>query len=370
MEIKKFNRKYLSNKNVVYVPIISSIDRDNDLYQLDADGNVARFVTFFADNSSFDHLTIFLPINNDGHMSILNKFVDRVGKDKVDLKFVEWFGKHAGEQRQNPHIVQKMYEEVVDALSINDTLIVESQKLADKMLKQDFTYGNIIYWCPVHKIDDKRTRDFLEGYDFLNNLLFDACDCTIVCSPTQKSQVESISGESHVLYYPKMIDLDIGLFAGEEWDINEQINVEKVTKNILYENAYYLPYRLTDMGYKIDKVVDMINHDKRGDIDVYFTDPNNSHQFDADIYHFNDNVRLHKISSSRAMHLGMLRTNVTVPYFEDLDFINHATLWEMLNSRSLCRIVITEEQWKLNPYNLKSNPRVFYLNKCNTITKE
>lgn len=370
MEIKQFNRKFISNKSIVYVPIISSIDRDTGNYQLDADGNVARFVTFFIDNSNFSHLTMFLPSNNDGHMSILKNFINRVGEEKVELKFVDDFGIHAGEQRKSPSIVRKMYHNLVEELSIGDVLVVESQGLAEYMLKYDFTYNTIIYWCPVHKIDDNKTRDFLEGYDGMNIDLFTRCDCTIVCSPTQNTQVTSISGEDHVLYYPKMIDLDTGLFNGEEWDINEQINVENVTKNIIYQNAYYIPYRLTDMGYKIDKVVDMINSDKRGDIDVYFTDPNNSHQFDVDIWHFNDNVKLHKISSSRAMHLAMLQEQVTVPYFEDLDFINHATLWEMLNHKSKCNIVITEEQWNLNPYGLKSNERVFYLNQCNNLTRE
>ena len=53
--------------------------------------------------------------------------------------------------------------------------------------------------------------------------------------------------------------------------------------------------------------------------------------------------------------------NVIVPYFEDLDFINHALLWEMMSDKSQCQFGITKEQWDENPYDVKSCDRCFYI---------
>ena len=56
---------------------------------------------------------------------------------------------------------------------------------------------------------------------------------------------------------------------------------------------------------------------------------------------------------------------VVVPYFEDLDFINHATLWEMMSSKARCQFAITKEQYDMNSYNMKSCDRCFYINTNN-----
>lgn len=375
MNIADFNRKYISNRDILYVPIISSINRSTNKYQLDCDGNVARFVTFFGKNMTFRHLTIWLPSNNDGKFSILEGFIKRVGKEKVTLKFVDDFGKHAGEQRNTSQIIYKMYDHLKEEMSVRDVLFLESQGLIEHILRYDYTYDKLVYWCPVHKISNEKTRDFLEGYS--NDLLFMKCDATIVCSPTQKEQVSSIVGEDKVLYYPEMIDLDMGIFDGK-YNAQNSVETFKLERDLrVYATPYngyiyYLPYRISDMGYKIDRVVDFINNDDSKEVHVMYTDPNNSHLLDANIYRFNPTVHLHHISSDRWIHLTMLKQpNVIVPYFEDLDFINHAMLWEMLNNhRSLCKVVVTEEQWRLNPYGLKSNPRFFYIDKDNNIKRD
>ena len=131
-------------------------------------------------------------------------------------------------------------------------------------------------------------------------------------------------------------------------------------------SIYYIPYRLTDEGYKVDDVISYINYDYADVVIVYYTDPNNSGVMEDLKKKFNSNVVFIKLPTDRNTHFTMLSSEyVVVPYFEDLDFINHATLWEMMSSKARCQFAITKEQYDMNSYNMKSCDRCFYINTNN-----
>ena len=93
---KKFVDKHMQDKNILYVPIISSINRETNKYNLDSDGNVVRFITFFEHHKNFNTLTILLPKNNESH-DIVDRWVK--DNDNIEIIWPDNFGKHAGEQR-------------------------------------------------------------------------------------------------------------------------------------------------------------------------------------------------------------------------------------------------------------------------------
>lgn len=362
----------IKDKDILYVPIISSINRDTNLYRLDVDGNVVRFVTFFSHHNDFRSLTILLPEANDGHYEIINNFVKN--NPNVNIVWKDCFGKHAGEQRRDNDVIDMLNIYITFNAYRFDKIFFESQGLGMKLI-DNYKPEKLVYWCPVCKIDDQHTRDFLEGYDDKNLKLFKYCGTTIFCAPMQVEKYKYSC--KHIYYYSIMIDLSLGYFYGDNnFNSLDNFMSSSVINYINSENktCYYLPYRLTDMGYKVDDVIDFINKSTEMDrkVDVFYTDPNNSHYFDdkKNINKFKENIFLTKISSSRFMHLSMLSNDlVIVPYFEDLDFINHAILWEMMYFKSKCKFVVSKEQYEANPYNIRSCDRCYYTDIDRVIAK-
>ena len=114
---KKFVDDHMQDKNILYIPIISSINRGTNKYNLDSDGNVVRFITFFEHHKNFKSLTILLPKNNESH-DIVDKWI----KDNDNIKII-WsdnFGKHAGEQRSDSDVVSKMEMELFELINNPD----------------------------------------------------------------------------------------------------------------------------------------------------------------------------------------------------------------------------------------------------------
>lgn len=357
---KEFVYKHMQGKNILYVPIVSSINRQTNKYNLDSDGNVVRFITFFEHHNEYHHLTVILPTNNESH-----HIVDSWANDNdIDIVWSENFGKHAGEQRSDPEVVHFMELELRTLIEEQsskdqfDIIIFESQYLGESIVSEYwFEELEKVFWCPVCKIDNEHTRNFLEGYDELNKKLFRESDWSIVESPTQLKKFSLLNTKIYPYY--KMVDRSLPYF-GYVTELGWKDTMNIVSN--MDASVYYLPYRLTDEGYKINDVISYINIDYAKNILVYYTDPNNSGYMDIIKNKFNCNVHCIKISGDRNSHFSMLScSNVIVPYFEDLDFINHALLWEMMSNKSRCQFAITKEQWDENPYDVKSCDRCFYI---------
>lgn len=365
---KKFVDEHMQDKNILYIPIISSINRETNKYNLDSDGNVVRFITFFEHHKNFNTLTILLPKNNESH-ELIDKWVS--DNENITIIWSNNFGKHAGEQRSNSDVVSKMEMELFDLINNPDNdndfnvVIFESQFLGNLLVDPYWFSGfEKVFWCPVCKIDNEHTRNFLEGYDVLNQKLFQLSDWSIVESPTQLKKF-SLPNCSIYPYY-MMMDRNLKYFDYmTDFGLKDTIKTIKNIDTGIY-SIYYIPYRLTDEGYKVDDVISYINYDYADVVVVYYTDPNNSGIMENLKKKFNSNVVFIKLPTDRNTHFTMLSLDdVVVPYFEDLDFINHATLWEMMSPKSRCKFAITKEQYDMDSYNMKSCDRCFYINTNN-----
>lgn len=345
MKSYNFFREYIKNRNVLYIPIISCINRDTNEYNLAADGNVNRFITTFSICNTYKKLTIILPSKHiRGSEEIINKFKN----SKIDIIYSNNFGIHAGEQRNKDEVVLGMF---FDIQSIDyDICIFESQKLGLKLINtnKDKEY---IFWNPVSKVNNK-TRIFLEGYDTINAELYDKSNYMIIASPDQREYYSSINiNFDKLIYLDKLIDRDLEYFSYEvDYPLIETF------KNI-NKKIFYLPFRLTDEGYKFDKVIEYLNNIKE-DFIVLYTDPNNSHIIDKDKENedlFNN--KFIKVSSNRNTYYTILDyIPCTILYFEDLEFINHAAIHEFMNDKSKCEVILYNQN--KNPYNVNSCKRI------------
>ena len=331
----------IRGKNILYIPIISCINRDTGEYNLSADGNVNRFITTFQKCPFYSKLKVVLPSKHiEGSESIINKFTRYNTFNSVI--YSPNFGIHAGEQRNKDEVVDALFEEIKD-LDF-DICIFESQKLGLKMMdyRKDKEF---IFWNPVSKTKTK-TRIFLEGYDEINSKIIDRVNYMIIASPDQAEFYNYV--DNKLVYLDILIDRNLYFFEYKK--DKEILNKFKNEKR----KIFYLPFRLSDEGYKFDKVLEYLEKEK-DDFIVLYSDPNNSHIVDKGVNSIFD--KFIKVSSNRDTYYTILDyIKCTILYFEDLEFINHAAIHEFMNSKSICDVILYNQT--KNPYNVKSCNRI------------
>lgn len=332
---------------VLCVPIVSSINRETNQYKLDCDGNINRIVTAFSHANSFDKLTILLPSNYES-MNILNVFKEN-NEGKVILKHTGYFGKHAGEQRSLPECYENTLKLIEKKYSEYDWIFVESQYLANALCKAGYKNKLIFYnnVCGIKLDGVVKTRSFMKGYDKLNKKLVDNCAYTICVSPETTEYWKSFSisegntGEN-ILNLPYLIDRELPYF-----DYNPDSELQSYIQQLAKDGCIiYLPYRLTDEGYQMNKVVYYVNrYCNLNNVCILYSDPNNSGFMETLKTKFSDKVKYVKVSTDRNIYYTLIDSSlVTIPYFEDIAFINHATIHEMFSEKANCNIVLDKTQ--------------------------
>ena len=323
--------KAADGKRVLYIPIVSCIDRQTDEYNLDCDGNVNRTIATIDRLSGYKEIDIVLPFSK--HETIVKNWAEP--KDKVNIIFMAGVhGRHAKDQRVN-------YKLMYSNIGQYDLYIIESQTLAKRLIEDG---KDVVFYCPVSKAKGK-TRVFLEGYDEINEWLFNNAKYTVVCSP---DQYDDYSGnfKSKMLYLPVLCDY---VDYSTEGDISR---VDELSKN---RTVVYLPYRLTDEGYRINDVINYVNKlSETTSIIVAFSNPNN-----CDLkLNFKDDIEVVNVGTSRSMYCAMLKSpKVMIPYFEDIEFVNHAAIWEILDDSNGCTFVYSPSV-DITKYGFKQNNRI------------
>lgn len=339
----------ISGKRILCVPIVSSINRITGEYKLDCDGNINRIVTAFSHADSFENLTIFLPIDYESK-DILNYFV-RKFNNKVDLVYTPFFGKHAGEQRSKPECFEKTLKLIENEYIVNyDYVFVESQYLGNALISDGYR-SKLIFWNNVCEIEVDgyiKSRSFMQGYNNLNRNLVRNCAYTICVSPETTEywktfMLDEGNSETRVLNCPYLIDRDLPYFNYHvDTELKEYVNS---IKSGGYE-IIYLPYRMTDEGYQMDKVIEFINnYCTTHKVALFYSDPNDSGYIGKVKPQINENIKYVKVSTDRCIYYTLLDcANVIIPYFEDIAFVNHASIHEMFNHQTNCTIVLDESQ--------------------------
>lgn len=344
MKSYDFLKELFRGKAIVYVPIISCIDRDTNEYNLAADGNVNRFITTFSLCDTFKSLTIALPKKHiEGSEKLIQEFISDCNDARI--VWIEDFGKHAKDQRMNYDIVDSIYQGIKDLDC--DLYLFESQLLGLELNR--YAGKQLVWWNPVSATDTK-TRIFLKGYGTLNEIVMDISDYTIVASPDQLEYYGySYKYSDKLIYIDKLMDRTLRYF---EYELdNDVLKYSSYDKKV-----FFLPYRLTDEGYQFDKVIEYMSKEK--DWIALYTDPNESHAID----YLDESIRdkFVKVSSKRNTYYTILDyVDAVIPYFEDLEFINHAAIHEFKHTK--CKVVL----WKQhkNPYDIDNCSNIEVIDK-------
>lgn len=326
-----FNRK-----SIVYFPIVSMQNRETRNYKLDQDGNVNRFITFFSKCNTMKQLYITLPSNKE-----TCKYYTDFTKSKNNIATIynSNFGQHALDQRVNKDIIINQYNASKEIIDNSDIIIVESQGLANLILSNN-SNKTIIYWCPV-SVTNKKSRSFIEQYREIDKELFNKVNYIIVVSPEQYDYLIELGINSEkILYYYELMDRSLQVF-------NHYNHIDTISN----KKIIYLPFRLTDEGYKSEQILDILEQlciKYPNKFVIVYSDPNNS-KFErvtknSDLYF--------KISSDRDTYYSYLDSkNVLIPYFEDINYVNHASIHEFNNEQSKCTVLLNNTEY--HAYNIK-----------------
>lgn len=389
------NKEYFSSlndkikgKNVLVIPIVSSIDRKTGNYNLEADGNINRIITTFSYCDSYNTLKFILPkkrriVSN----SIIDRFSNSINNNGVlrfTIHYSDNFGIHAGEQRVNKNVYNALYDEIKYDLDEYDYIFIESQGLAKKLINKGYANKMIFWNYTCEFVDDgvyytgiEKSRSFLKGFDTINKYIMEHVNMTILSSPEQVYYYTCYFGQDFVkkytMYIPVFIDRDLPIFS--EYVKNETL--ENVLKSYCEGNDatyyIYLPYRLTDEGYDIDRVIKFISYvnkirkkcKNKSSLYILYGDPNNSGYMEKIKPYIDDDVKLKQVPIDRDTYYTLLDSelNVMIPYFEDIEYINHASIQEFVSDKAKCQIILTPHESidKSSiglPYNLGDCPRV------------
>ena len=328
--------KLLKNKSILYIPIYSCFNYQTGLLNFKADGNINRFLSTFINCNTYKDITILEPIegiDKDWFNNVCYKYLNNCNLVVCDL-----IQKSAKVER-SLEFADNLFNELIN-LHKFDYIIVEAQHLFLKFYNNGYK-DKLIYWCPVCATDDK-TRDFLEPYKELDKYIFSISNINIVASHDQVKYYKKYKFNGQLIQIDKLIDRNLPIFDYED---NDKI-LNLLNKTYKDVNKIYLPFRLTDMGYKTQEIIDYLYNDYKSNktFIVFYSNPNN-----CDIYKFanGDSYKklwldryFIKVSKDRDTYYTIIdKCNVIIPYFEDTDFIAHASINEFKYGN--CKVIKT-----------------------------
>lgn len=326
----------LKNKRILYIPIVSMRSYSNDLYDLTCDGNVNRFISFFLkDDLEYEHVDIVLPSGvTKQSLELLSEFEKcRPGKitchyfDKYPIGGASVIRSYKGSKQLfdliDESIIEKDYDVVIYEPNHLGVLI--------EGIKNIIVPFESVYWCPV-SVTTESCPSFLLEYESIDKTLAKAADYLMVASINQFRFFKKVTKN---VIREVLINPGLKLF---DFKVNESI-LDLMDSYI--QDGYklvYFPFRLTDKGYMLDWVLEMIKKlsQEGSKICFVYSDPNNSDLLSME--ENTENLVFLKIPTSRDVYYTMLsQVDCLVPYLENIDDIMHASLEELryFNTRVL-----------------------------------
>jgi hypothetical protein len=320
----------ISNKKVLYIPILSMRDYTTGYYDLMADGNVNRFISKLSKVENAD-IIITLPIkvkNEHFIHSLLN-----LPKEKnVNISYwhTDYYLENANSTRKNKQWVDIL--ELYKNLNF-DLLIFEPNIIGT--FKPEVYFKEVIYWCPVSNTSE-RTVSFVDEFAELDKQNA-AKYTTFVCTNSQKEFLgKNAIVDSNVM--------DVKLF--DKWFNHTS-------------KTFFIPFRQSDAGYKITEIYTILKElEKSYVFDVLYTAPNN----------FINDIKLKnmtRVSSDRKTYYDILSKNPCIPFLEDTKNILHMSIFEFEYFN--CPVIgypndIVKFKYEINDISELKNKIIEYLN--------
>lgn len=348
-------RRLVEDKNVMVVPIFSMFDHISGICNMKCDGNVSRYITTFHYATAWKSLTTFSPTKTNAIN--IEYFRKGLEANKIDdaqsVQVIEdtEFKNHAayirGEEFANNFYkhLQSYYKERFDN---SDVILFDGQQIGLKLLANRQQGKTYIYWCPVCATDEK-TRSFLEANKQLDQRLFNEADYVIVASLDQLKYLEILGYGKKTLLLDKLASRDV------PW-----LNTYKISYNIIAfikcmvhfnKQIIYLPFRISDEGYQVVKILDTIYQYGNNDFVILCPNLNNDELFYKWALYDNSKQNfihecIYKIDDDKDTYLTLLSegySQVVIPYFEDTDFIMHGTYNELISGKTTAQVFYKPE---------------------------
>jgi hypothetical protein len=317
--VSSYLSKEISGKKVLYVPMYSMRDYDTGAYDLSCDGNVNRFLTMLSFAKDVD-LVFMVPANikPESYTWMMDK-IEELQKEGCLSRWnditTDCYGLNALETRKNYKWLEYITNHLVERGP--DILLFEPN-----VLTKLFNYHGAepIYWLPVSS-----TADYV--VPFLSEFTQTDRDAsmnmtTVVASDEQHRYFSEVGA----------IDLQVdNLFLRPEFFVTQPPSWPTL------QNVIFLPFRLTDDGYKFH-YLHMVFSELYDDYDfeVWYTDPNNAMDEDPRM----DNKWYVKVSKDRNSYYKILSQRPIIPYLDNPDVIQHASPFEFAFYN--CRMVYVE----------------------------
>ena len=351
--------------NVAYIPIYSMFDHQSKLVNLECDGNVNRWMTnFYKSGQSWSKLTVFGPCRDLAKSDENFKaFKDKLNANFRNFEYVESTAFSGGAKKQRSvDFPKELLSKFKDKILANDVIIVESQEMFGAILTaKRFGHwnGKLVYWCPVCATS-KKTRTFLESSRTADQTCFKTADCIIVATDEQAEYArECGASNDSIIVLREFIDRDLPMFKDYSVDLKTLEMVEQDVKT--GKTCIYLPFRLSDEGYRIWDIIKAAYSKIIYDEVVVYTPNLNGTSEDelADLCMKNDKdltrvmvsnalSKFKPISSSRDTYYTIIDHcyDVVIPYFEDWKFIMHAAVDELIlgKRKPVCTILESKDE--------------------------
>lgn len=290
--------KYL---NILFIPIISMRNHFTNKYDLACDGNINRLISTISLLKTSIKISIVLPKNTENLDYITNhEILKNYNLMIIQSPYTEdiFYKKNAYETRKNENWINF----VKNNLPFYDKIIFEPN-IVGKSLTTTTPYLNkLIYWCPVSNTETIKPS-FIKEFDELDKHIASLCP-TYVFSNGQK---EYLKGHSI-------------------FDISMLKNINKECQNIKNLPIIYLPFRISDKGYKIEYICNvLLKLEKKYKFMVLYSTPNGE-ELPTKLN------STYKIPTDRSVYNMLLNNKkVCIPFLENPEEILHMSLFEMVD---------------------------------------
>lgn len=350
-------KEVIQDKVVSHVPMYSMFDHATKMLNLNCDGNVNRWMTQYYKANSWKQLNIYGPkkeitINYDQMQDKL-KYFDRF--NYIETKAIKTnAGYQRGEDFAN-EFLDNLSESQKISFYESDIIVCEGQQLLFKLLdiKKANNYNfKLMYMCGICNTNHKE-RDLFKKDKPINEQLFKLVDYVLIIGKDQIQYLKECNvPDDHVIFNSDLVDRALPFFQYVKQD-------DIISEIKQYKKVVYTPFRLSDDGYQMWNIVDVVK-DLNDDVVVYCPNVNNSSEEELirlckkhlptltceNIQKF---IRKAKhISSARDVFYSVLDfcDNVVIPYFEDIDFVPHVGADEMMKyDKVVCKICRTKEEF-------------------------
>lgn len=352
--------KLIRDLVVAYIPIYSMFDHQTKLVDLGCDGNVNRWMTnFYKSGQVWKKLTIFGPCrdlvkSNEN----FNLFKNKLDSNFKNIEYVESSAFSGGAKKQrSTAFPTELVSQFKDKLFSADIIIVESQELFGAMLaaKSEGNWsGKLVYWCPVCATS-KKTRTFLEAAREADKTCFKTADHVIVATDEQADYARECGIPSEKISVVKeFIDRSLPMFR--DYVVDDE-SLDLVEADIeAGKTCIYMPFRLSDEGYKIWDIISSVYSKLMKDEIVVYTPNLNGASLSELVKLCKDNnswlteemiqsslAKFKPISASRDTYYTLIDycPELVIPYFEDWKFVMHAAVDELIlgSKKPVCTVL-------------------------------